>query len=196
MVKQFQGDVELWDSFKSGDHNSFARLYQLYYRSLYSYGRNFLADETGVEDAIQDMFITLWRTRTNLSSVDNIKYYLFRSLRRELHRLSNRQKRFEKVDMDTLLASYDLPMEANVPGAGDEDELARKLAGILKKLPKRQYEAILLRYYENFGIPEIATLMGISEKTVRNTLFNALTQLRQNTPLLTVILVLLFCIWL
>ena len=194
MVKQLQGDDELWDSFKSGDHNFFARLYQLHYRSLFSYGKNFLADETSVEDAIQDLFITLWRTRANLSPVANVKYYLFRSLRRELHRLSDRQKRFERVDMDTLLASYDLPLEASAPG--DEDELAGKLAGILKKLPKRQYEAILLRYYEDFSILEIATLMGISAKTVRNTLFNALTQLRQDTPLLTVILVLLFYIWL
>lgn len=194
MVKQLQGDDELWDSFKSGDHDSFARLYQLYYRSLYSYGKNFLADETSVEDAIQDLFITLWRTRANLSRVANVKYYLFRSLRRELHRLSDRQKRFERVDMDTLLASYDLPIDADV--FGDEDELALKLGRILKKLPRRQYEAILLRYYEDFGIPEIATLMGISEKTVRNTLFNALSQLRQNTPLITVIIVLLFCFWL
>lgn len=194
MVKKIQADDELWDSFKSGDHTSFARLYQLHYRSLYSYGKNFLVDDTRVEDAIQDLFITLWRTRANLSSVTNIKYYLFRSLRRELHRLSDREKRFEKVDMDTLLASYDLPVDADA--SEDEDEVAKKLSWMLQKLPKRQYEAILLRYYEDFSIPEIATLMGISAKTVRNTLFNALTQLRQNATFLISVIEILFCYWL
>ena len=167
-------------------------MYRLHYQALYSYGKRFLVDDALVEDAVQDLFIILWRTRANLSSVTNIKYYLFRSLRRDIHRISDRERRFEKADMETFLHSYDLLSEDSDFGE-DEDTLAHKLSGVLQRLPKRQHEAILLRYYENFSVPEIAALMGISEKTVRNTLFNAIAQLRQNARFLTHFVELLVC---
>jgi RNA polymerase sigma factor (sigma-70 family) len=184
LKQQISRDDELWDSFKSGNQEAFASIYRLHYQALYSYGKRFLVDDALVEDAVQDLFIILWRTRANLSSVTNIKYYLFRSLRRDIHRISNKERRFEKADMETFLNSYDLLSEDRA-FEEDEDTLAHKLSGVLQRLPKRQHEAILLRYYENFSVPEIADLMGISEKTVRNTLFNAIAQLRQNARFLT-----------
>ncbi|HEV7350349.1 sigma-70 region 4 domain-containing protein [Telluribacter sp.] len=51
------------------------------------------------------------------------------------------------------------------------------------QLPKRQREVVMLRYYENFKTDEIAVLIGISEKTVRNTLFNAMMSLRIHSNL-------------
>jgi len=57
-------------------------------------------------------------------------------------------------------------------------------------------EAITLRYYENFGIEEIASIMDISEKTVRNTLHNSLTLLRKNSSLFyTLIKLTLVYLW-
>ncbi len=167
-------------------------MYQRYYRSLYSYGKKFVTDDARAEDAIQDLFITLWRTRENLSSVTHIKYYLFRSLRRDIHRSENKEKRFERVDVDTVLDSPELlRQDSNLEK--DEEELTQKISEVLRKLPKRQYEAILLRYFEDFSVPEISDLMGISEKTVRNTLFNAITHLRQYARFLAPFVELYMC---
>lgn len=67
--------------------------------------------------------------------------------------------------------------------ADTERELTLKLVAILQNLPKRQLEAITLRYYDNFSIAEIAAIMDVSEKTVRNTLHNSLTLLRKHSNL-------------
>ena len=185
LLKQHtQRDDELWDSFKSGNHEAFASMYERYYKTLYAYGKKFRADDTQAEDAVQDLFINLWRTRENLSAVSNIKYYLFRCLRRDIHRLGEKEKRFDKVDLATLLDTH-AGLWEDIALGDDEDELARNLTVLLQKLPKRQYEAIMFRYYENFTIPEIASIMDVSEKTVRNTLFNAMGQLRQNLRFLS-----------
>jgi RNA polymerase sigma factor (sigma-70 family) len=184
LKRHAQRDDELWDSFKSGNYDAFASMYACYYKTLYAYGRKFIADDTQAEDAIQDLFINLWRTRENLSAVNNIKYYLFRCLRRDLHRLGEKEKRFEKVDLTTLLDIQSGSLEEIALG-DDEDELAKNLTLLLQKLPRRQYEAIMLRYYEDFTIPEIASIMDVSEKTVRNTLFNAMGQLRQHMRFLS-----------
>ncbi|WP_221391948.1 RNA polymerase sigma factor [Dyadobacter sp. NIV53] len=182
MIQDSKHNTDIWNAFRLGDKSAYADIYESHFDALYSYGKKFLPDETQVEDAIQDLFINLWRTREKLSPVDNIKFYLFRSLRRDIRRINEKEKTFEKVDFDSFVLMNDHPGEENTIYNSD-DELAQKLTAILKNLPKRQLEAITLRYYENFSIDEIAAIMDVSEKTVRNTLHNSLTLLRKNSNL-------------
>ncbi len=178
-----QNDLEIWNRFRSGDREAFARIFELHYRQLYSYGKQFLVDVSLTEDAIQDLFISLWRTRENLSEVDNIKFYLFRSLRRNIRRLSDKQRQTQQYDLLSALAD-----ESSFPpdfmNEGGKSLLTRRLESIIAQLPKRQREVVMLRYYENFDTEEIALIMGITEKTVRNTLFNAMNSLRDSSHLL------------
>lgn len=168
-----------------GDREAFARIFELHYRQLYSYGKQFLVDVSLTEDAIQDLFINLWRTRENLSEVDNIKFYLFRSLRRNIRRLSERQQRTQQKDI--LMASADESRLIQTPdfvNGDDESMLTRRLNALIEDLPRRQREVVRLRYYQNFSTEEISLIMGVTEKTVRNTLFNAMTSLRGSSNLL------------
>lgn len=187
-------DSELWRTFRAGDRDAFATLFDLNYRHLYAYGRQFLDDETLVEDAIHDLFITLWRTRENLTeNVDSIKFYLFRCLRRNIRRLSDRESRYQNEDF--LLAPDYFTEQVNSPVPFENDAeplLIQRLKALIDQLPKRQREVLMLRYYENFKTDEIALLMGISEKTVRNTLFNAVTALRGSSDFLKASLAIVF----
>ena len=182
MIKNSHNDAILWNAFRLGDKSAYAEIYKLYFDSLYSYGKKFMADPTQVEDAIQELFIRLWRTRDRLSPVDNIKFYLFHSLRRDIRRINEKEKSLEKVDFDSFLITSDHPAY-EFSTEETEKELTRKLDAVLQHLPKRQLEAITLRYYENFSITEIASIMDVSEKTVRNTLHNSLTLLRKSSNL-------------
>jgi RNA polymerase sigma-70 factor (ECF subfamily) len=187
-------DEQLWEKFRQGDQSAFAMIYQLHYRTLYGYGKKFGLHESIVEDAIQDLFVNLWQTKSNLSLVNNIKYYLFRCLRRDLHRVHIKEGRMESIDEQELKDSLPLLFEDFVFQPEEtESELAAKLVTILKKLPKRQLEAITLRYYENFSSKEIAAIMEVSEKTVRNTLYNALVFLRESV--ISLIAFLQFCLF-
>ncbi len=193
--KELQRDIDIWNAFRSGDKGAFATIYELHFDALYSYGKRFITDETRVEDAIQDLFINLWRSHANVSPVDNIKFYLFRSLRRDIYRITEKEKIFPKVELDAFLREYEHPGEEHIIH-DDEKELTQKLVAVLQSLSKRQLEAITLRYYENFSISEIAEIMDVSDKTVRNTLHNSLTLLRKNSRLFyTVFKLALAFIW-
>jgi RNA polymerase sigma factor (sigma-70 family) len=183
VIQDSHRDTAIWNAFRLGDKNAYAEIYELYFDSLYSYGKKFVVDQTQVEDAIQELFIRLWRARERLSEVDNIKFYLFHSLRRDIRRINEKEKTVEKVDFESLLITQNHPVYEYSLDDTDK-ELTHRLVAILKSLPKRQLEAITLRYYENFSITEIAILMDVSEKTVRNTLYNSLTLLRKNSSLL------------
>ena len=178
-------DQEIWNQFRTGDREAFARIFELNYRPLFAYGKQFLVDISLTEDAIQDLFINLWRTRENLSEVDNIRFYLFRCLRRIIRRLSERQQRTQ--NQDVLLASTEYSYTGQIhdfDNGNDVSLLTRRLDALIGDLPKRQREVVQLRYYQNFSTEEISLIMGITEKTVRNTLFNAMTSLRCSSSLL------------
>jgi RNA polymerase sigma-70 factor (ECF subfamily) len=187
-------EQKLWHALKEGDHESFGELYNLFYRPLYTYGRQFLTDADLVEDAVQDLFVYLWNSRHKLSDVVNVKYYLFRALRRDVYRTYKKEKRLSAVDADS---SFSGQVETYVfEQEEQEKQLTLKLTKMLRELPERQFEVISLRFYENFQTHEIASIMGISEKSVRNTLYKALTHLRQHVhylaPFLEILLLWFF----
>lgn len=195
MTTQPLTDTHLWQALKQGDRQAFAELYQRHYRSLYSYGYRILSDAASVEDAIQDLFVDVWRMRQNLADVDSVKFYLFRSLRRQLHRLSEKEKRLFDTTATPTDTSDDQTAEQAIVEQEHGQQLTQRLAAALNQLPERQLEVVSLRFYENFKTDEIAAIMGITEKSVRNTLHKALTHLREQAHLLAP-LVGLLVLWL
>ena len=195
MTTQPLADTHLWQALKQGDRQAFAALYERHYRSLYSYGYRILADTASVEDAIQDLFVDVWRMRQNLADVDSVKFYLFRSLRRQLHRLTEKEKRLFDTNATPVDASDHHTVEQVIVEQEQGQQLIQRLTAALSQLPQRQLEVVSLRFYENFKTDEIAAIMGITEKSVRNTLHKALTHLRDQAHLLAPLLGLL-ALWL
>lgn len=83
-------DADLFKRFKKGDEKAFEVLYRKYFQALNYYGFRISKDQELIENAIQDLFIDLWRRRVFLSEVENVKFYLIKSLRNQLIR--NNQK--------------------------------------------------------------------------------------------------------
>lgn len=184
-------DTALWDAIKDGDKVSLGKLYELYYRQLYRYGSRFLSDTSIIEDTIQDLFINVWNTRHKLPDVRNVKSYLFAILRREILHQVRKEQAFTDVDTVSDLLK---PCDENDYEHNDYEKwLVEKLTNTLKTLPKRQLDVIILRYYENFPTAEIAMIMGITEKSVRNTLHKAISHLRVSIPHLDYLVIALSC---
>ncbi len=183
LTATFQTDTYLWQLLKQSDQVAFAQLYQRYYQTLYSYGYKVAADADVVEDAIQEVFITLWRLRQTLADADSVKFYLFRSLRRQIRHLREKQQRYNALLPSFVTASQPAPDQPLIE-LEQEEQLTRRLTQLLQELPQRQLEVVVLRYYENFKTDQIAAIMGITEKSVRNTLHKALTHLRQQAQYL------------
>ena len=183
-------DLALWQAFKKGEEKAFTALYQRYVRVLYSYGKKILADDELVEDTIQDLFTDLWRMREKLSDAESVKFYLFRSLRRKIH-LSQKPdylfgEDWENTD-EKLLPT--LPSSETTLVENESTELQiKKLQNWLKNLPERQYEAVLLRFYQNFEYDEIGAILGINEQSARNLVQKAIINLRKMAVFLLVAL--------
>lgn len=182
-------DQELWEEIRGGDELAFTVLFGKYHATLFNYGSKLTSNSAIVEDAVQDVFIDIWRLRQNLTdNVASVKFYLYRALRRRIHLAHG------KFPLTEQLAFLD---DQNTPASFSDSESiliahesstirAKRVQELLSQLPERQVEALTLRYFDEFSTAEIALIMGVSEKSVRNFMYKALTSLRQNRLVLNI----------
>ena len=165
---------------RAGSSFAFEELYRRYFQTLFRYGKRLTNDEDTVNDAIQDLFVNIWRTRQSLNQALSVKYYLFRSLRREIYK-SQKQETLNAEDWNSVTEEL-LPTQISPETSFSIDEDSsiqlEQLNNWLQTLPPRQNEALVLRYYHNLDYSEIATMLGIKEQTARNLVQKALHILR------------------
>ncbi|WP_126244967.1 RNA polymerase sigma factor [Chitinophaga rhizosphaerae] len=168
-----------WEGVIAGDVPSHTALYNLYFDRLFNYGRKLTADESLIEDTIQETFVRLWADRQKLPPAAAWNGYIFRMFRNALfrhfrdaerHRLSpdELEARLPEFNADHILLAResDAAMQARL----------RKAIGALSA---RQREAIFLRFYENLSYDEIAAVMDISVKASYKLMARALNEMRE-----------------
>lgn len=173
-------DQALWAAMRAGDESAFDVLYNRYFQVLFSYGKR-LAGEEIVGDAIQELFITIWRQRRTLGQAISVKFYLFRSLRREIVRIrKNEQMQHQDwQDLDEKLLPIQVSPESIFASNEEAHGQAEQLRRWLDCLPPRQNEALLLRYYHNLEYVQVAEILHIKEQTARNLVQKAIAILKK-----------------
>ena len=174
-----QSDEQLFAAFKKGDKRAFEKIYQSYFSALVFYGFKVCPDKLLVENAIQDLFVELWRRREFISEVANLKFYLIKSLRNQLIR-NQRHNPFDRSeDIDDFL-DYLASLSEEQSIVNRETVLARqqKIQAALEKLSPRQKEVIHLRFYQNLALDEIAELLQLPKQVIKNLLSKSYAVLR------------------
>lgn len=175
-----RSDRELITSLRNGDRGALAELFERNYDHLLHYGIRIKGDQSMVEECVQELFIYLYEYSDRIGNVQQVRAYLFKSLRRRVLQKTyaegkqeeRRSQMLDRADMTFYLQDID--------GALDTDERTRTvLLQELNKLPWRQREAVYLRYFNQLSTKEIAEIMGAANQTVLNTLYQALKNLRK-----------------
>lgn len=136
-----------------------------------------LVDDTAsAEDVVQDAFLGLWRHQHRLADERSATAYLRTSVvngsrsalrrRRTVRDHLSRQREPEPVSD---------PATAIVASAAAADILDH-----VRQLPPRAREILVLRYWSELSLREIAHTLGISEGTVKSTLSRALDTLESS----------------
>ncbi len=169
----------LWSEVLGGDKQAFATLFLQNYAHLYNYGRKLYDDGTIVEDAIQDVFATIWQTRKRLSSVSSVKSYLIISLRRRLLRILRKERMEDPMseeDIQEIIPVIEFSTQEIIIGPDQDESRHKSLVSILNQLPNQKKEVIYLYFYNGMDYEEIAQIMGLNIQTVRNYMSMALSR--------------------
>ncbi|MBD0258408.1 MAG: sigma-70 family RNA polymerase sigma factor [Cytophagales bacterium] len=173
-------DYQLWQAFRKGSQPAFDLIFERHVRLLCHYGRKFTADTTLVEDCVQDLFVELWERRAALGDTDSIRFYLYRSLRRRIVRALMAAQRFDPGDEASDGAfGVHLSPEHTLIAAQLDAERQHVLGAALAQLPKRQQEALQLKYFDNLSNQQIAQVMDISVDSVYKLVCGALGSLKK-----------------
>jgi RNA polymerase sigma factor (sigma-70 family) len=166
-------------TFGNGSPAAFSQLYALFSADLYRYGYNLIRNRQLVEDSLHELFLHLHEKRDRLGPTDNIRFYLYRSLRR---RLLDTVGRLNKLDSDDYWFNQaDFQIQSYEQTLVDEqviEQQKRLVIHQLNKLPKRQKEIVYLIYMKGLTHQQAAEVMDITIKSVYNTVNVALTTLR------------------
>ena len=169
----------LWKSFLQGNKEALATIFLLFHDDLFRYGLKLAGNSNLIEDSLQDLFLQLWKNRSNLRQVDNLKPYLFKSFRNHVIDNVELQNPVVHIEID-----FEHPFEVTYSfedfiiqqQVSEENQL--KIVEALNNLSSRQREAIYLRYFEDLDFEMIAIIMEMNVQSVRNTLHRGLQALR------------------
>ncbi|MDR2041532.1 MAG: RNA polymerase sigma factor [Tannerella sp.] len=169
---------ERWNRFLAGDDVAFGLLYTAYVNRLYDYGLHFTPDSELVKDCVQDLFVRLYANRKRLQAVENIRAYLFYSLKNTLFNRIKKETGYARMDAVEPVFQIELSAETLLIESERLYEQKKRIALIMENLTPRQREALYYRFVEELSYEEICRLMRMNYQSVRNLLHRTVLKIR------------------
>ena len=146
-------------------------LYQAHALGLIRLAYLMLGDAAAAEDVVQEAFTGLYRRWAHLSDPAKALPYVRSSI------LNATRSQLRRLGRPPPGAGPPLPPAVSAEAAALSGEDRRAVLSALRRLPDRQREVLVLRYYLDLPEAEIAAAMGIGPSTVRSTAHRALAAL-------------------
>ncbi len=181
-------DSKWVEAIRLGEANSFENLFNLYCQQLINFARRYVFDKQIAENIVQDVFVNVWQSRTNLDPSKMIKAYLFTAVKNE----SLKQLRHRDVEKKNYDRVFEVSSKSNPDKEMEGKELDYHVNQAVNELPEKCKEIFKMNRFENLKYAEIAEILDISIKTVETQMGRALKKLRERLkPFLTMILLVL-----
>ncbi len=167
-----------------GDRDALRVLLERWGPRVRAFLQRTLGSTRDAEDLTQETFVRVYGAATRYRPSGRFPAWLFRIA----GNLARRELRRRKLIALVLGEPDTRPEEifASLPTSGSFDpesplrdaEIRRAMASALARLPERQRMAVLLRFYEEMPVADIATALGIGTRAAESLLSRATRTLR------------------
>lgn len=169
-------NIKLVEGLKAGNPRAFREIFMLFEKRLYFFVFSITKSEYIAEEIIQEVFIRIWTQRATLDtdrSFDSFIFTITRNLTYNYLRDASRRQavrdelwinittQHEQVETDLIFAEYKDIVD-----------------NIVRNLPKQKRSIYQLSRQQGKSHTEIADMLGISPKTVKNHLWNTMSTIR------------------
>ncbi|HLT08812.1 MAG TPA: sigma-70 family RNA polymerase sigma factor [Cyclobacteriaceae bacterium] len=174
--------MEGWKLLRCGEMKGLEMVYQVYVDEMYRYGMGIHPNEAFVKDCIQEVFISLWKYRSQLKETEHIKAYLFRSLGNRIRReIGQYVATYPSLGVDDeMQVGWVDSVEKQLLKEQSDQELNQKLSNALNRLPDRQKEAIQLVFFQQLSYEQVSTEMNLQLRSVYTLVWKAIATLKKN----------------
>ena len=157
---------------RGGDHDAFTALVDLTIARLDSAARLILRDPELARDAVQETLIRAWRDLPGLRDPERFDAWLHRiTVNTCLDLARRRRRRVIEVELEPI----DGPATTDIAGAIADRDL---LDGALQRLDPGHRAVVVLHYYLDMTLPDVAAAMGIPLGTAQSRLHYSLRAMR------------------
>ena len=169
---------------RDGDPEAQAALYEAMYKRVYYLALRMTRSAEDAEDAVQEAFLSAFRALPNLADPNAFEGWLFQITANKCRNILGKAGRYaqlpEDEDGNTLLDELPEENEGLIPASALENQTHREIIlSIIEALPQQQKECVLLFYYGELTVAQIAQVMDCSEGTVKSRLNYARKKLRE-----------------
>lgn len=166
-------EEELVRRLQAGDAAAFETLYERYQNLIVRTAALITGSRQEGEDLAQECFIRCWQQIKTLRDPARLKSWMLTILTRDAWRAGKRRQRETPVE----------EFWEGEPGPSSLDavlrqESDRRLYQAIRALPDKQRAIVILYYFDDLPVREIARVTGSLEGTVKSRLFNARRALR------------------
>ena len=129
-----------------------------------------LKNEDDANDAIQDALYSAYKNYDSLKEKSYFTTWIIRILINKCYDIINKNKKIAYID-DSITE--------NTTGVEDNYEVESSLEWVLNKIDKDLKEIVVLYYYDELPVGDIAEILEIPQGTVKSRLSRAREQIRE-----------------
>lgn len=155
----------------------FEEVYKAYFERLFGYALVVTKSESLAKDVVSEVFFNLWNARTDLTSIRELKSYLFTSVKNQAVRaLSKDPAAFHSQNYEQVTSSIDKVNPEELMMGKELDEF---ISQVIDQLPPQCALVFRMVKEDNRKYTEVAEELGISTDTVKYHMKTALKKIRQ-----------------
>ncbi len=160
---------------QNGDRDAFRYLVERYKDVLFGTAFLMTSDRALAEEQVQEALLSAWKGIRSFRRGRPFKPWLMRVLVNAV--LSHQRKR---AVVTAPLGEWDRPDESAGPAESLEiNESRQTVRQALERLSPEHRQVVVLRYFAELTVPQLARSIGLREGTVKSRLHRALGQLRE-----------------
>lgn len=168
--------ARLGERIANDDQLAYRQLFIQFYNKLTRFVMGFTKSKELTEEIVSDVFINIWRRRSSIGDIKNLKLYLYISAKNITFNYLKKLHRENLTNLDEVDIEPSDPFAD--PGAAlITREMNLKLKEAIKALPPRCKLIYTLIKEDGLSYKQTAQLLTISESTVDNQLAIALKKI-------------------
>ncbi|MEP7157127.1 MAG: sigma-70 family RNA polymerase sigma factor [Betaproteobacteria bacterium] len=164
---------------KEHDEQALAKIFTLFSRRIFDFAMGYVGNPATAEEVVTETFFEVWRAAGSFCGDSKISTWIFGIARHKaLDKLRTivRRNRHENNWDDSV---ENAPShEASALDGVAAKQTSRNMQKALESLPEEQRECILLVFYQDLSLNEVAEIQGVPCNTVKTRLFHARRKLK------------------
>jgi RNA polymerase sigma-70 factor (ECF subfamily) len=181
-------EIELIRSAQKGDMTAFQQLVFCYDKQVISLAAHYVNNAEDAKDIYQEVFLRVYRGLPRFKFKSSFTTWLFRIVTNVCITYRQRRRRHvhQSLDIDSDSEEHTHGQSAEVADESTTDssvldkEIAVYVEEALQKLSPTQRMVFTLRYYQNYRLKEIASMLDCTEGAVKKYIFVATRRMRES----------------